>query len=342
MDRRIMNVLVAGAVVGLAGAAVAAPRDVLNLATAFSDVGAAGSASSTASLPVAGSYPVKYVRIQGTLSPVIAGTYASEAQVLIDPPGAGVAPVAFAASGDNALPTPKAIDLFLRVPASVPNAAGAWAFAFRESFDDGAGADARWDNVKITLNDGEPAATDLGTLSPGAQRPTVGLLAGTVTWIKFTVPYTVNSGSGTYLDIDTNASTISGGTFANDTYAVLFSDDGRVLAFDDDSGVGNASQLSFGAGTRPGTADALNYAGQNGNLPAGTYYLAIKGYQGSEGQEVGWGLTGSPSAHAGLLRVTFNTNAGSTVYCPADFNRRDGVDLIDIFDFLTSWFSGCP
>ena len=30
------------------------------------------------------------------------------------------------------------------------------------------------------------------------------------------------------------------------------------------------------------------------------------------------------------------------VGCAADFNRADGITVQDIFDFLSTWFAGCP
>jgi hypothetical protein len=56
-------------------------------------------------------------------------------------------------------------------------------------------------------------------------------------------------------------------------------------------------------------------------------------------------------ADAGVYDCVVNYGCGTTIVgpvalgvvpCPQDYNRQNGVDLLDIFDFLTDWFQGCP
>ncbi len=116
---------------------------------------------------------------------------------------------------------------------------------------------------------------DTGTLT--------GLAAAGTKWIKLTIPQVSGADSpSTYLDIDTNGGTLTGG----DSMICLFNSVGAVVASNDDSGPGLYSMLSFGATTptRPGLAPTGN-AGSTGSthaggvsLAAGDYYLAVTGF----------------------------------------------------------------
>ena len=98
----------------------------------------------------------------------------------------------------------------------------------------------------------------------------------TTSWVKFTIGQPVSDASGYFLDIDTNG---SAGT-TSDTELMLFDDNGNMLGNNDDGGAGVNSLLSYGQ-TSParGPVDGGDTAiGQNGNLAAGTYWLAITTY----------------------------------------------------------------
>ena len=120
---------------------------------------------------------------------------------------------------------------------------------------------------------------NLGDLSLPAQvTRTFDIPAAGIVWYSFTLSSPVSAGAGTFLDIDT-----VGSAACPDTEIGLFSSAncGSFVATDDDSGPGNLSQLSFGAGTRPAapqgtcTSAGVTYAGSATTLAAGTYYLAV-------------------------------------------------------------------
>lgn len=57
------------------------------------------------------------------------------------------------------------------------------------------------------------------------------------------------------------------------------------------------------------------------------------------GQTYYWGVTASNSAGT---RVAGPFTFGTVGSCRADFNGEGGVTVQDLFDFLASWFAGCP
>jgi hypothetical protein len=162
-------------------------------------------------------------------------------------------------------------------------------FSFYDSINDGGDAvvDGIWRNISLGLN-GVPTTVsaptpfkDAGTLTSSLAYANSDSLfsAGTVHWYKFTLANPVsNAGGGahSFLDITTNN---IGANTALDTEIALYDAAGTLLAQDDESGTSWKSALSFGAGSgatlNPGDATPITSAGQNGNLAAGTYYLAV-------------------------------------------------------------------
>ncbi len=148
-----------------------------------------------------------------------------------------------------------------------------------------------------------PSATDLGTISEGSTLniAPVALVANQVVWFTFVLD---DAAAGElYLDIDTEGSFLAPG---NDTELGLYSDAGALIATDDDDGSGLLSQLTFGAGSpaRPAVG-GLEYNGRDGNLAAGTYYLALVGFNSTF--VTGCWNVSSASANAGdaALNIRF-------------------------------------
>jgi glucose/arabinose dehydrogenase len=53
--------------------------------------------------------------------------------------------------------------------------------------------------------------------------------------------------------------------------------------------------------------------------------------------------TTAPNARgANILRIRYVGVTGTCPSCPADFNGSNGLEVQDIFDFLTAWFAGDP
>lgn len=322
-------------------AAMAGPRDTVTVPTMNSDV---PNSFGNAAVVTTGTYTAKYIRFTGTLTKVVAGsTFPNEAMIEFFPP-AGHRPV-FAPAPDQAFGTPTInVDSFLRCPAPINVTPGTINFATFDAYDDGAGADSRWDNLKITLNDGPPTVlvADLGTLAATSLQYTNSVLPGDIKWYRLTLPVGVSSGGGTFLDIDTEGSNVTANnTQTNDTEIVLYSEDGVAVGYDDDEGSGNLSQLTFGAGTRPSVNGSASYDGRDGALPAGTYYLLVRGF-GPGLPQVGWDFVNTGSLQSGFIHINIRTNAGTPAYCPADFNKSNLVSVQDVFDFLAAFFGSCP
>ncbi len=264
--RTIMTAL---SCLALAGTAMAEPRDSVTLTNFNSDGPNAGA---NAPLVVANAYTARYVRVRGTLTKVTPNaTFAREAVVNLLPPGGTQTPTLVSTTGQSAFTGSINVDTFVRLAAPTA-AAGSWNITAMETYDDGAGADSRWDTLTVTLNDGPPTnAVNLGALTSGTityHRP---VAAMQYHWYKFDLQGDVNAGALTYLDIDTEGTALS----VSDTEIALFDDAGAVVGYDDDSGSGVFGQLTYGAGTRPAVGDGAPYDGNDGAaargdlLPAG-------------------------------------------------------------------------
>ncbi len=197
--------------------------------------------------------------------------------------------------------------------------------------------------VNIRTNTGAPRAKDLGELSRDPIRlRNVPLAPGEIRWYRFDVADTVAGGLATWLDIDTEGSSL---TPSNDTEIGLYTASGNRVADDDDDGNGFRSQLSFGAGTRPGVGGEP-YDGRDGPLPAGTYYLAVVGYNAAFGN-TGWAVTPDPT-NSGAFALNIRTNTGDAATCPADLDDGSGtgipdggITIDDLLYFLGHYEGGC-
>ncbi len=178
------------------------------------------------------------------------------------------------------------------------NGGDALHFWQRQTF---AASGATWSNISITLRNAgasAPAAIDLGNINAGMTM-TNGSLNGTgqVIWYKFTVGDVV--GPADFLTIDTFGSTLTGGSFGNgnDTEIGLYSSSGALLATNDDADFGAGNLLSYlGFGGAPDTF---------GDLGAGTYYIALGGFNTDFG--AAFNVT-STSPVNGNYKLTINTN----------------------------------
>jgi hypothetical protein len=159
----------------------------------------------------------------------------------------------------------------------------------------------------------QPTSTDLGALSvPGTLTGNATLVAGATHWFRFTLSQDVNLSNLRFIDIDTNASLVTN----NDTEIGLYRADGTRVADNDDGGNGFLSGLTFGAGsdTFLDPTELLNLSGgQNGfSLEAGTYYLAVTGYN-SAFASTGFGVTG---AHTRTGSIQVDIRAGTRTGLP--------------------------
>lgn len=163
-----------------------------------------------------------------------------------------------------------------------------------------AGSNALWSNISITLRNAgavAPPSIDLGNLNAGMTMNTGTLSPTGVVWYKFTVGDVI--GPGDFLTIDTFGSTLTGGSFGNgnDSEIGLYSSSGALIATNDDADFGAGNLLSYlGFG---GAVDTV------GDLAAGTYYIALGGFNTDFGPAFG---AVSTSPVNGNYKLTINTN----------------------------------
>lgn len=116
-----------------------------------------------------------------------------------------------------------------------------------------------------------PPTFDLGTLIGPTQIPSMTGSTRRVFWVQFNVCKNVTD-PAEHLDINFENSDPPERVGVE---ALLFDSSGNLVARDMISGPGPTGQLSFGNTTpRAPAGDGVPPAGQNGDLPAGTYYLA--------------------------------------------------------------------
>ena len=139
--------------------------------------------------------------------------------------------------------------------------AGAFEFRYYNTFDDaptGGVADAEA-NVTFNFTDelpSPPSAEDLGEIGAPGLNIVRTVTAGQVSWFKFSIA----EATGTkFFNIDTEGTAGA----LDDTEIGIFDSFGALISDDDDSGTGFLSLLAFGNG------------GVDGDLPIGTYYLAV-------------------------------------------------------------------
>jgi hypothetical protein len=189
-------------------------------------------------------------------------------------------------------------------------------------------------SVPVTITDGQSRSgstaitgnvfnpTDLGQIGAGAggtevvTTVDVPVAAGEIVWYKFSVGTDVLQGSTNYLDIDTEPSADDGAPAVgsiNDTEIGVYHTDGSFIvssfytSFDDDSGSNYHSQLSFGdnSNVRPAFGNGTVGDGRNGDMSAGTYFLATGLFNVTFAPN--FVVTGTSTA-SGTFQVNFRTN----------------------------------
>ncbi|QQS08073.1 MAG: hypothetical protein IPK69_08655 [Phycisphaerales bacterium] len=211
---------------------------------------------------------------------------------------------------------------------TIPNLTAAAAYSIGFTVAD---AESRSSTGSFTVTVvGEPTATDLcRVFDPEFKGLLINDLAyapGQTFWYTFQVPTGGATAAGlTYLDITTVGSVLTGDTFADDTEIAMFDTSGNVVASDDDSGPGFMSQLSYGDTVTPRAADGdgVAAAGQNGDLAAGTYFLAVSSFNITP---AGPWVAISDSTATGTIDVTFRTNIAG---CVADVDDGSATGVMD-------------
>ncbi len=331
-------------------ACLAGERTTVSFAN-IDSVGTLGNPANTIrTITLSGGYPLKRMDFSGTLQTLIPNTALSEAHVHVIPP-AGMGPMFdLAISFDNTFQAAGTIysdSDSLGAPPAGWSSSGTWTFEFHETYDDGPGADARWKTFNVTFGDATwppyllPNTQDLGILSTGQRSVTAPFQANTVKWYRFHLADFIGSAHHTNgLVINTSTGLFSP---ISDTVIALYNCDGQRIAFNDDISTGNRlSVLSFGPTVPLGATVPDTLVGAGGALDPGTYYLAVCPYAAANTYNDDFGVS-SASTTAGNITVTFSSSVpGAGGSCPADFNHSGTIEIQDIFDFLSAWFSGCP
>jgi hypothetical protein len=152
----------------------------------------------------------------------------------------------------------------------------------------------------------------LGDVVDAAAPRTDALAAGAVKWYTFTLPGDISDAAATFLDIDTEESTIP------NTAMALFRSNGNRIATDELSGSGDLANLSFGIGRRPADGDGAQYDGYDGQLLAvdGPFYLAV--CQGNATFSDGFVATPIATGQvAGNIRLRLRSNVVGGTLAPS-------------------------
>jgi|GEM_PF-2338376 len=161
--------------------------------------------------------------------------------------------------------------------------------------------------------------SDLGTLdcngpNGGLFETDLSLGAGQFQWYRFSVGGSgATAASQTYLDI-TTALDPDIFQFDVDTAMALYDSNGVRVASDEDDADLLYAGLTFGHGRRAPIGDSIAFDGRDGDLPPGTYYLAVGGFGATFGGS-GYNVLGLGSIEAGDIVLRMSHNVGSPS-CP--------------------------
>jgi hypothetical protein len=197
-----------------------------------------------------------------------------------------------------------------------------------------------------------PSATPFGTLAFTSSETTASqgaaVLASDPSWFSFTTA-AVSSAAGTYLDITLNAD-----SSLSDAEMGLYTASGVLAGIDDDDGAGFTPFLSFGSGGGSTTGDndvrATVSDGRDGNLTAGTYYLAVGEYNSTFRNAFNVTVQfGGEGGGGGVAHVDIRTGHRVTGCGPADVGGTGGVpgadghlDNNDFIVYIDTFFAHAP
>lgn len=176
--------------------------------------------------------------------------------------------------------------------------------------------------------DPPPAATDLGTLTPGVPVVVnVPVVLGTDRrYYTFTIGQTVRMQDLTFLDIQ---SAVPAGPQSEDSEIAIYDTQGNLVVCDDDDGEGTRTAISFGCGSgaQPQGPDQIVHNGRDGDLEPGLYYMRIAAFNINYTlEEINWGQ--SLVASADLSPSTITITLGAAAALPDPPGTADLGDLV--------------
>ncbi len=183
-----------------------------------------------------------------------------------------------------------------------------------------------------------PTAEDVGVLiDPGFQSAEVAAGPLNVNWYKFTLAS--GTSATTYVDIDTGF-TLSA---TSDDEVAVYDSAGNLVATDDDDSNGLHAGISFGAPGSPRAAngDGLPFDGRDGDLAAGTYYVAV-GLIDLQPLATRWHVRTTSGSNLGI-KMSILTNSDGAGGCgTADFDGDGDVGTdADIEAFFACLGGNC-
>ncbi len=342
------------ALLALAGAATADVRETQTFAGPYQSYGDdinfddSNPLNQTISVTFTGAgYTPNGLYMQLDMTSLAAGTYASEVVFTVTPPS-GPAFYITPAYTTNVYTSLTDVTLDIALPASV-GAVGTWSFKLWDSYPDGGNAapQSQVTNVRISLQDltlpTPPASTDLGTLGSADITSTIpDYVGGQTRWWKFTAPADANIGNGYYVDLDTVGSNTQpnvGSTLVNDTELAVYDANGFFYGTNDDGTDGYESVLTFGSDApRSHGASTGIYDGYDGDLYAGTYYVAGGTYNTAFGDSFNVTSTSTSPGGTLVLNIFSNFPSGPAACSPADLGAQGGLpgqdNLLNNNDFI--------
>jgi len=148
------------------------------------------------------------------------------------------------------------------------------------------------------------AVTDAGSTTAAA------VPANGVRWYSLTLANGATDSLRRFLDLTTD------GTAALPNAALgLYDSNGILVGKDDDSGDTDNALLTFGVGRRAAVGDGIQKDGRTGELPAGTYYLAVT--NGGAGALFGDCFSVSTIGAAATITLNLATNVNGGALAPA-------------------------
>lgn len=136
-------------------------------------------------------------------------------------------------------------------------------------------------------------------------------------WFKFNTKYDISYAQTTFMDIDTEGS-------AAPVEFALYTPDSHVFQISSGRGEGpdpfrpsnlDNQQMSFGVARRPGVGAGEQYSGQEGDLPAGEYYLVVA--LAGSGFGDSWNVLPVDPVTPKFYSLNFNNNNQKLISAPA-------------------------
>ncbi|MCE2925176.1 MAG: hypothetical protein LW822_06955 [Phycisphaeraceae bacterium] len=174
---------------------------------------------------------------------------------------------------------------------------------------------------------GQPAADlTFNPLPAGDTTGSVTVGAAGVKWVKFVTTVDNTEAASRYLDISTT------GPAGGNTEIGVYTEAGALVASNDNDGPGDLSVLTFGTGGSSPTA--YPFDGINGDLAAGTYYLAL-GFWNTTFNPAAWDAF-SVSTAAGDIGFLISTGD----FVPTPPPPAVSLDPPSWFTHGGTWFGG--